>query len=415
MPLSCHTSDTLATMSSDNMSDHSESEDEAPTSQTRTDTIGSWSHLRCPELIVKEAFEEHPLRVTRQIAAATGVTVGEVLETFRVMKAETEWDPSLGYTPQDIFEYAKCTEVGAYLYNGGRLERAEQRHNKDKTAIVFTVWCDVAYFYKGLGPRARDDAQGPRFTSPESLGPQDPKPRKLTELTKSVKHPPKSVEEMEPFPWSLELADVPAGSYWIPSEWTCDHGDEHRHIYGLVVRFLQSRSYPRVSKLRYGDVDKPFEITYHKIPSYDNGSGTIVVRSHARDVQTTAAWAKRLEVPYSGQSLGPFTNVVLDTLLRRKQRRYLSDTEKEVVLLRQGRNCNLCGDAVGSDGVFDHTIPLHSMTSDQNIEAFQFLCGQCSANKTKAEERPCVGILRSRFNKTVWESYVLSPKLHCMA
>ena len=51
----------------------------------------------------------------------------------------------------------------------------------------------------------------------------------------------------------------------------------------------------------------------------------------ASDAATTQAWAKRLKVPYAGQSLGPFTNTVLDQLLRTKQRRYLSDAEKEAM------------------------------------------------------------------------------------
>jgi hypothetical protein len=56
------------------------------------------------------------------------------------------------------------------------------------------------------------------------------------------------------------------------------------------------------------------------VPTFDIGEGTITVRNHARDVSTTAAWARRLDIPYAGQGLGPFTGVVIDALLRRRQR-----------------------------------------------------------------------------------------------
>ncbi len=119
--------------------------------------------------------------------------------------------------------------------------------------------------------------------------------------------------------------------------------------------------------------------------------------------------------PYAGQSLGPFTGIVLDTVLRRKQRRYLGESEKEEVLERQGKLCNLCGDRLGSDTVYDHTIALHQLTAPQDIDAYQALCGQCHVDKTKTEPRPCVGILRSHLNKELWQSYVLSPKIPCLA
>ena len=108
-------------------------------------------------------------------------------------------------------------------------------------------------------------------------------------------------------------------------------------IVGVLGRFLKSSRFPKVSKLDYSgsgsrtgmiEGHKPFELTYHKTPGLDKGTGTITIRSHARDSGMAHAWAKRLNVPYAGQSLGPFTNIVLDQLLRTRQRRYLSDGEK---------------------------------------------------------------------------------------
>jgi hypothetical protein len=396
----------------DNMSNYSNESDNESFNDSDADvlpstghvilSLGSWSHFRHPELITQEAFKLGPRRIPNQIAAATGVPVEKVLETFEEMNCETDWELGHGFTPRDIQTYAKYTDVSSYFYIGGRLEMVELTPIKQKPAIVFTIFCGLMYMYKVMGARASDDAQ--------SLKNRVLKPQRLCDLVKSNRHPPKSVEEMVAFPWGTDLSMVPAGSYWIPSDFCRDDGDTDRHITGLIVKFLER--YPRVSKMRYGFTDKPFEIQYHKVSAFDQGSGTIVVRSHARDVSTTSAWARRLNVPYSGQSLGPFTNIDLDTVLRRKQRRYLNDSEKEQVVKRQ-RGCNLCGDAIGSDGVFDHVIPLHAMTSKQDIDAFQFLCGQCNANKTVTEEKPCIRVLRSHFNESAWDSYVLcSPLSH---
>jgi hypothetical protein len=102
-----------------------------------------------------------------------------------------------------------------------------------------------------MGPRARDDAQGRSGVPPR---------QRESELCKSLRHQPKAVGELEPFPWDLELADVPAGHYWIPSVYSHADGDPDRHIEGLLRRFVMSQRYPRVSKLRNGTVDKPYQL-----------------------------------------------------------------------------------------------------------------------------------------------------------
>ena len=47
------------------------------------------------------------------------------------------------------------------------------------------------------------------------------------------------------------------------------------------------------------------------------------------------------------------------------------------------------------------------MTSEQSLDSFQVLCGQCHADKSKAdgkvaEAMPNLGILRSHFIATTW-------------
>ena len=58
------------------------SDDTIERSGSDSDSLGSWSHLKHPELIVSEAFEKHPLRIPRQIASATATPMERVLAIF---------------------------------------------------------------------------------------------------------------------------------------------------------------------------------------------------------------------------------------------------------------------------------------------------------------------------------------------
>ncbi len=106
---------------------------------------------------------------------------------------------------------------------------------------------------------------------------------------------------------------------------------------------------------------------------------------------------------------------MLDAVLQRRQRRYLKDDEKQSIRDLQGGQCSLCGDTLDTHSTaFDHIVPLHQMTAEQGLEDFQGICGQCHANKTVAEARPCVGVLRSHFSSKLWASYVEAPLPPCM-
>ena len=92
------------------------------------------------------------------------------------------------------------------------------------------------------------------------------------------------VEDFQPFPWHLELADVPEGAYWVPNIGSGD--DAAPSIVQTLRMFLDNSRFPKVSKLEYkAEGTKPFQLEYHKTPSMDNGTGTILVRSHAQTPQ----------------------------------------------------------------------------------------------------------------------------------
>ena len=245
-------------------------------------SIGSWSCLRCPKLIVAEAFQEKShLRDPRQIAAATGKSLEQVLQTFDGIFNDTCWRTEYYITRQDIFKYAEETRVSVYYYEGGRLSNAKLCSNSHELAIVFASVSGHFYFFKGAGGRARDDLQRTTVAKLQNT----PAPQANPVLAKSARHLPKPVESFEPFPWHLDIADVPAGLYWLPSEsrYRVEDCDPECSLPGLLNRMLQSRRYPLVTMHRYGKENKhqnpsyhtmqrnnntqnrPYEITYHKI------------------------------------------------------------------------------------------------------------------------------------------------------
>jgi hypothetical protein len=230
-------------------------------------------------------------------------------------------------------------------------------------------------------------------------------------LTKTIQRQPQAVQDFTTFPWELgeDLAAVPAGDYFVASESMPYDNADTRGIEELLQLFHASGRFPIVRKARHpqrqrGTLllparDKPTVLVYVKTPGMDGNTGAIRVRSHAMDAEVTAEWAKRISVPFAGQSLGPFTAVAFDALLRRRQRRLLTDKEKEEIRARQKRQCNDCGGSLGSDTVFDHIIPLHQAT-EQTLDHFQAICGQRSTDKTLKEPKPHeTALLRSHFAK----------------
>ena len=83
----------------------------------------SWSFLNYPEVIVPEAFEATPDRISKQIAAATGVSLEDVELRFH----EVFQGGERRYTLEAIASYARLANVTCYAYHGKRLIKHEQR------------------------------------------------------------------------------------------------------------------------------------------------------------------------------------------------------------------------------------------------------------------------------------------------
>ena len=102
---------------------------------THPNSIGSWSHLKNPELIVPEAFVEHPQRIQRQIAAATDTPLCAVVAAFEELCPESSSSTGEGEKPYaaiTLCDYAAAVDCSIYVYDGQRLLHAAQRENHKK-------------------------------------------------------------------------------------------------------------------------------------------------------------------------------------------------------------------------------------------------------------------------------------------
>jgi 5-methylcytosine-specific restriction endonuclease McrA len=391
--------------------------------------MGSWSHLLQPNHILAEAFSEDDDRIANQLAVATGMSHSDVTSVLREVKASAPSGASVAwqFTLEDIHVFAHLTERTLYVYHGRALQSFVQRHlgtrtcNHMRRSLILSHWAGRVYFYaKGAAYVAAKDAaikpqlcasvvdQGggaeQRFLVGLPICTMKTPPAIV--LERSARSEPKAVEPQD-FPWDIALQDialVPPGNYHTKSEDGPYDEERGRTLKGLVTLLVNQGRYPRVRYQRYppkmgstAPADMPSCIVYTKtaMDCSAESRGEIRVSSHARDATQTAAWARVLDIPYSGQSLGVFTNRALDVILRRRHRKYLSRMNKDAMLEEQCHSCKLCGDALGSDTIFDHIVPLHqlaralsgSMASSQAPSEFQAICGQCSANKTAKEPR----------------------------
>ena len=289
------------------------------------------------------------------------------------------------FTVEELHVFAHLTERTIYCYHGKKLQSfVQRRQDHHSQSLVLTHWAGRIYMYaKGAAhTAAKDAAAKPELAAVIVDHGAAAQQRFLVQLPVSTaKVPPASIlaksarsektkaVELQDFPWDLALQDialVPPGNYRTKSEDGPYDEERGRTLKGLVALLLSQGRYPTIRYQRYppkmgctAPADMPARIVYTKtaMDCPADSRGEIRVSSHARDATQTAAWAKVLGIPYAGQSLGAFTNMALDVLLRRRHRTYLSHRDKEVMLEQQRHKCKLCGDALGSDTVFDHIVP----------------------------------------------------------
>ena len=334
-----------------------------------TARVGSWSCLKCPGHIVPEAFDGKGNRIARQLSAVTGLTLHLVEQTLDEVTKDPQWRQHDEISVEDLEAFAKIRKRGLYIFHGCKpmvTSQGEGGHDGEH-AIVASFWSGCWYFLKGAGRLVKhhEAASHPQEASNEAHG----------ELTKSLRRAPKADKLCtEEFPHHQELHVVPPGTYWAKSTNGITKGEDEapETMKGILLRFLRSGRYPLVSWSRFPadfghSVDRLTQIAYTKTaydecPEEELGQ-QIIVKSAAADSQQNRHWGEKLDVPYGGQSVGVFASLVLETLLRRQNRKPLAERVKEQILERQQRKCALCADDL-SVVEFDHIVPLSKGGTD---------------------------------------------------
>ena len=117
-----------------------------------------------------------------------------------------------------------------------------------------------------------------------------------------------------------------------------------------------------------------------------------------------------LGIKYTGQALPAISAQVLLLLVKRgKTREYLTGEQKSELLDAHGYRCALCGQK-SSRFEFDHIVRLQQLVAGQE-QMFQPVCPPCHELKTSQEGRSqCLDWMASHFERSVWDSYVMSPR-----
>ena len=137
--------------------------------------------------------------------------------------------------------------------------------------------------------------------------------------------------------------------------------------------------------------------------------GTVYIHGLPEQAREIQAWLRRLEVnlPYKGEGLPNITKKVLLTLLKDRERTYLTGEQKAQLLEEHNFACSLCG-AKNDNLQWDHESPLsQAVGQEESFEpVFQPLCVSCHNQKSAQESHHSLesDILASHFNPQVWAS-----------
>ena len=173
--------------------------------------------MRKPWLIVPQAFVDGPERNLLQLAASLPTPVDNLRYELEGLGVDIS-------TPSQLFTLAEHRGSACYLYHGHKLvqfQQPAQRRTDHPRSIVASVFSGRLYLYANAASFAAEDAKrhpGARVGVEvvEARG-------SLTQPQKGERHDPtKDIDAFEPYPWHLEVGDVPSGCYWVEAR--CAHG-----------------------------------------------------------------------------------------------------------------------------------------------------------------------------------------------
>ena len=315
----------------------------------------SVSSLPCPEALCSAAFEDDGDKMccARQIAQVkkrTWEEVADELDLCEVAAHGTNTWRERGATSRMIFEYAKRHDYGAACFHHDHLvERWPGR-----APLVWTIHENHAFFYEGVAVLRKLMSRRPPTGAV-----------KVRREARESTTPP--VKEWEP--WCC----AKPGFFWVYEE----------DIDKVRGEFLAQGRHPKVV-LKDASRIKSLRYTFCKRAGDQEHKGVCVVNALPQDWQEIAAWMENLDcgITYKGEGLAGACYKAFVTLIKKKDRVYLTGTEKNELLEQYGYACALCGAKENLE--WDHITALSTSFGEQ---AFEPICAQCHNQKTCDEPR----------------------------
>ena len=274
----------------------------------------SVSSVPMPESLCSSAFEQHDdkLCCARQIAEVKKRKFEEICDELDLCSAtvhgSSDWRER-GCSSKMIFELARRHEWGAACFHGDHvIERWP-----GKSPLVWTIHESHAYFYESAAVLRKLMARKPPTDTIKVR-------RTITEN----KTPP--VCDWE------EFCCVKEGHFWA-------YEDSMDVIRGT---FLAQGRHPKVT-LKDAHRIKTLRYTFAKRAADAGHTGACIIHALPENWRDIDTWMTNLECgPYTGQGLAGATYQALVTLIKRKERHYLTGAEKCDLLEQYDHKCALC-------------------------------------------------------------------------
>jgi hypothetical protein len=343
----------------------------------------SLSTLLFPEHVCPVAFEDHPDRLcaARQIAHLAGLDLEEVCAELDQLEENiygtSEWRVK-GCTSRMIALWAQRHDRGSCCLHGDRVVET----TPGPQPLCWAIHEGHAYFYsdkrickKLAGRTPAHKAQHPRMHCAPS---------------KPSATPP--FEE-----WAI----------WCGAENMAP--GKHYYSDDLDSVRCQLMASGRVPKLSLKD-ECSLRALHHTFPGK---RGSCVIHAVPLDWEKVRDFVRSFGLDYRGEGLPGATWKIVQHLVCKKQRRWLTGEEKHAVLAEHNFRCAACGTSGKFE--FDH---VHALSTSFGEQRFQPLCVSCHRTKTAEEPKEPAqhDALASHFNQEAWDSYVLSrrpPPLIC--
>jgi hypothetical protein len=287
---------------------------------------------------------------------------------------QREWQHE-GLSPNDVKLFCQDRSLPYYCLGSGLLDSWQPETPKGRS-VAFATWDGHAYFYKSARVVSEWSA-----TAPQGKG--------RWQLASEVVSQLPPVSEWRP--WADKRKAMPRN----PGYFFCH---DLRAARAQILRWGKN---PKVTLRSLAEYSS---LRYSMVSALDGSAGTVVIRELPREHKEIAAWARKLGVEWCGERLPGLAFKAFQQLLKVSRRTPGADLQ-EKILKKQGGKCAVCREVL-KEPEFDHEAPLKQLQGQG--QTFRALCCDCHAEATAHEGGGRA--LESRFSRSAWEDFVMSPR-----